>query len=295
MKNYRIYLYITLGFTLFFFIITVFATPYFVRSTVISSLENEIAAGKQEASQIAIISGELLAKNISKDDATRSIQKAIINTENENIFLSLIDWSGKIVSYPDVTKIGVINNGSSNGITTMDNMISGEELYHYITSKDLNQANKMGSDIIFMQSIPNSDLIVSAHINEKNVNNTINKQRLLFNISFLIIGLLTLVFTLAITRYLSSRYEELLNQKATKIEDSFLNLSKLNTSLENYQNSLLELKQTQERQSQTKSKESSNSAQERSKQRLLTYVRNELVSVSKDDIAYIYVDRAIIL
>lgn len=292
MRNYKIYLYITLGFTLFFFIITLVATPYFVRSTIIYSLENEIAAGKQEASQIATITGELLAKKTTKEDVIESVQKGITNTENENIYISLTDWSGKVVSYPDVTKIGLANNESSNGIATMEKVISGEELYTFLTSKGPEQEIKIGSNIIFMQSIPNSDLIVAAHINKKKVQLAISNHRILFNTSFLIIGLLTLVFTLAIIRYLSSLYEELINQKTTKIEDSVLNLSKLNTSLETYQKNLLELKQSQDNTTQ-KQIEEIPSNQEKSKQRLLTYVRNELVSVSKEDIAYIYVDNTI--
>lgn len=293
MRNYRVYLFITLGFILLFVVITLFTTPFFLRSTVSSLLESEISAGTQEAKYIATISTELLAEDISKEITIQSIQKAITNTEEENIYLSIIDWSGKVISYPDPTQIGTKNGDSTNGIAAMETLISGKELYDYITAKDIQEESDIGSNIILMQPIANSDLIVALHINEKNALKQISDYKVLFNTTFLIIGLLTLLFTLSIIRYLSSKYEELINQKTSKIEDSVLNLSKLNSSLENYQKNLLELRQSQKQPIPIATKEAVPINQEKSKQRLLTYVRNELVSTPAEEIAYLYVDNTI--
>lgn len=293
MRNYRVYLFITLGFILLFVVITLFTTPFFLRSTVSSLLESEISAGTQEAKYIATISTELLAEDISKEITIQSIQKAITNTEEENIYLSIIDWSGKVISYPDPTQIGTKNGDSTNGIAAMETVISGKELYDYITAKDIEEESDIGSNIILMQPIANSDLIVALHINEKNALKQISDYKVLFNTTFLIIGLLTLLFTLSIIRYLSSKYEELINQKTSKIEDSVLNLSKLNSSLENYQKNLLELRQSQKQPIPIATKEAVPINQEKSKQRLLTYVRNELVSTPAEEIAYLYVDNTI--
>lgn len=293
MRNYRVYLFITLGFILLFVVITLFTTPFFLRSTVSSLLESEISAGTQEAKYIATISTELLAEDISKEITIQSIQKAITNTEEENIYLSIIDWSGKVISYPDPTQIGTKNGDSTNGIAAMETVISGKELYDYITAKDIQEESDIGSNIILMQPIANSDLIVALHINEKNALKQISDYKVLFNTTFLIIGLLTLLFTLSIIRYLSSKYEELINQKTSKIEDSVLNLSKLNSSLENYQKNLLELRQSQKQPIPIATKEAVPINQEKSKQRLLTYVRNELVSTPAEEIAYLYVDNTI--
>ncbi|RMB62750.1 LytTR family transcriptional regulator [Dokdonia sinensis] len=293
MKNYRIYSYITLGFALFFFVISLFSTPYFVRHTIKSSLENDIAAGKQEASQMALLSGELLNKNVDKQFVIESIQKAIANTNNENVFLSVIDWSGKVVSYPDVTNIGISTSDSSNEVATMESLITPDELYEIITSKLLEGNQNIGSNIIYIKSIPNSDLIVATHINEKKIQEKIDRTRNQFNIAFLILGLLTLLFTLSIIRYLSSFYEKLLDQKTIKIEDSVLSLSKLNSSLDAYQKNLLELKKSQVQLPEEQTQETPVQNIEKSKQRLLTYVRNELVSIPTEDIAYIYVDNTI--
>lgn len=291
MKNYKIYLYIALSITIFFTSIAFFATPYFVQKTTITLLDSEISSAKMEATQIAIISSEGVITTVNKEKTIKNIQKAITNTQQENIYISVLNWSGKIVSHPDLTLIGtkILEQENSNAI--MDTTISGEDLY-----TAMNNSSQLNDDIIYMLSIPNSDLIVAAYINTKNIQFRIAETRNLFNVGFLIIGLFTILFVLAIIRYISSYYEEQLALKSTTIEDSVLSLSKLNTSLEHYQKNILEIRTNQERNSKELKKEPGEQiieTQEKSKQRLLTYVRNELLSISTEDISYFYVDNTI--
>lgn len=292
MRNYRIYLYITLSFAFFFFLIALFATPYFVRNTIIDLLDNEIASAQMETRQVATVAGEAITSKEDKSKRLLSIQKAINNTEQENVYLSVIDWSGKVVSYPDQTQIGTKSADQTIGQTSMETAISGYDLYNYVKNVQRDATLNVGENIIYMTSIPNSDLIIAAHINIKNIHQRIDQRRLLFNIGFLIVGLLALLFLLAVIRFVSSYYEEQLAVKTSKIEDSVLNLSKLNVSLENYQRNLLEIKANQEREVRDVESEPTE-IQETSKKRLLTYVRNELLSIPAEDIAYIYVDNTI--
>jgi len=296
MRNYKIYLYITLGTTIFFLIIAFFATPYFIKNTTITLLDSEISAAKAETTQIAVVFSEGQISKTDKEKTIQGIQKAITNTHREDVYLSLINWSGKIVSHPDLTLIGTKIPDQDNSTSSIETIMSGEDLYKLIKNSKKDISLTINDDIIYMLSIPNTDLIVTAYINRKNLQLRIKETRTLFNTGFLIIGLFTLLFVLAIIRYISSYYEEQLALKTSTIEDSVLSLSKLNTSLENYQKNILEIRETQELNSNVSKKESGDDVietQEKSKQRLLTYVRNELLSISTDDISYIYVDNSI--
>ncbi|AWH73057.1 hypothetical protein DCS32_02445 [Dokdonia sp. Dokd-P16] len=296
MRNYKIYLYITLGTTIFFLIIAFFATPYFIKNTTITLLDSEISAAKAETTQIAVVFSEGQISKTDKEKTIQGIQKAITNTHREDVYLSLINWSGKIVSHPDLTLIGAKIPDQDNNTSSIETIMSGEDLYKLIKNSKKDISLTINDDIIYMLSIPNTDLIVTAYINRKNIQLRIKETRTLFNTGFLIIGLFTLLFVLAIIRYISSYYEEQLALKTSTIEDSVLSLSKLNTSLENYQKNILEIRETQELNSNVSKKESGDDVidtQEKSKQRLLTYVRNELLSISTDDISYIYVDNSI--
>lgn len=296
MRNYKIYLYITLGTTIFFLIIAFFATPYFIKNTTITLLDSEISAAKAETTQIAVVFSEGQISKTDKEKTIQGIQEAITNTHREDVYLSLINWSGKIVSHPDLTLIGTKIPDQDNSTSSIETVMSGEDLYKLIKNSKKDISLTINDDIIYMLSIPNTDLIVTAYINRKNIQLRIKETRTLFNTGFLIIGLFTLLFVLAIIRYISSYYEEQLALKTSTIEDSVLSLSKLNTSLENYQKNILEIRETQEFNSNVSKKESADDVietQEKSKQRLLTYVRNELLSISTDDISYIYVDNSI--
>ena len=102
------------------------------------------------------------------------------------------------------------------------------------------------------------------------------------------------LFSLGIIRLISNFYEGKLEQKNLKLEDGVLNLSKLNASLESYQQNLSEIRQIAVQ--DTESKEitiDESPTKETSKQRLLTYVRNEMLSIATEEIAYIYVDNTI--
>jgi hypothetical protein len=108
--------------------------------------------------------------------------------------------------------------------------------------------------------------------------------------AFLILGLVLLLLFLIIIRILSLQYERIIEQKTARFEGGILNLSKLNSSLENYQKSIAKLKtetinSTEEDTNEVEQKES--------KQRLLTYIRNELMPIALEDIAYIYAKNSI--
>ena len=86
------------------------------------------------------------------------------------------------------------------------------------------------------------------------------------------------------------------------MEDGVLNLSKLNASLENYQKNLSDFKREREEEQKREEEQATDvvSATEEekapkttTKQRILTYVRNELLPVATEDISYIYVENTI--
>ena len=96
---------------------------------------------------------------------------------------------------------------------------------------------------------------------------------------------------MAAIRVISGYYQNKLDIKNSRLEDGVLNLSKLNASLDNYQKKLNEITEIN-----TPATTETNTSEEsliKEKERILTYVRNELVPISTEDIAYIYVENTI--
>ncbi len=298
MRNYKTYAFTTVIFTAVYVFIAYWAIHFIAKKSTILLLENEIQSGKQRAKQISSISEAALQANVDKNVVVKGIQKSIEDVNESNLFLSVIDWSGKIVSYPDITKVGTLDAETNAVVSNVKKDISAEDLYVYISSYNMNEDALEASEVVRLDAIPNSDLIVVTHINLRNVIAKLERFKNAYSFIFIILGLFILVFVFGIIRYISNYYYEMLEQKSTRLEDSMLNLSKLNASLENYQKNIAIEKEKQakaEAQAIEKAVEEGEDAEikELPKKRLLTYIRNELMPVAIEDISYIYLENTI--
>lgn len=287
MKNYRYYAYTVAILFTFSVLVALFGVPYLSKVNGIQVLENEIVSSEQQAKQIALLAESCFNHEIEKDKIAESIQDAIENTESQNIFISVFDWSGKIISHPDITLVASRNEqNTSNTTRNMQTLPTGEELYELVQTNG--SSKEVAPEIIYLTPIKNSDWIIAAHLNSENVINQINKSKNQTYLVFSIILLFIMLIVLAMVRLVTGYYENQLSLKNSKLEDGVLNLAKLNTSLENYQKKLGELTSFQS--NETAPVET---VKEKEKQRILTYVRNELMPVNTEDIGYIYVDNTI--
>ncbi|WP_420573299.1 LytR/AlgR family response regulator transcription factor [Kordia sp.] len=293
MRNYRIYLYTTISFVLvYILIISLIVSPLIIKVKSTTLLQNNINLATQEIQQVSVISGNALANNLPKETIVNSIQEAISGSDNESIYLTVFNWSGTIISHPDITKVKTKNDQKSNTISNIKSVVTGEELYQHVTS--IESYDKETSEVIALRPIPSSDLIIAAHLNIEDVHTQTNTFKDQVRTVFFILGLILLLLLLIIIRVLSIYYERIIDRKTAKLEDGVLNLSKLNTSLENYQKSIAELQTNTEKQEVIeKNKEKEEDIKEIPKQRLLTYIRNELMPIAITDISYIYVENSI--
>jgi membrane protein YdbS with pleckstrin-like domain len=284
MRNYRIYLYPTLSFVaVYVLVISLVVMPETIKYKSTSFLQNTINIATQKLQMVSIVSADALEQQMDKEALINSIQKAISGSDNESMYLTVFDWSGTIINHPDATKIRAKNLQKSNTISNMQSVVTGEILYELITS--IETSEKDAAEVIAMKPVANSDLIVAANLNINNVQRQIATFSEQVKAIFLILGLILLLLFLITIRFLASYYEQIIERKTAKLEDGVLNLSKLNDSLENYQKSIAELQQTPEPVREEKSTEPAE--KEVPKQRLLTYIRNELMPIAIEDIAYI--------
>ncbi len=138
-----------------------------------------------------------------------------------------------------------------------------------------------------MLQVQESDWIVAVHLNKEVLQEQINDLKTKIAYTFLTISLLLLLFILGVIRWLSSVYEHQLIKVNSKIEDD---LNKLNTSLQKYQENISEFTKV----SQKEISDVTITPQKgHEKKRILTYLRNELLPVNTEDIAYIFVENTI--
>ena len=286
MKNYRFYLYTLLILIAFSITATLLGVHSLSKSHTLQILENEIQSAEQQAKDLARMAEKAFQSNISEEQIAESIQKAIDGSDKKNVYLSVFDWSEKLISHPNVTLVGSVQGKSSGMKLNMDQVPTGEELFDYISSIAFSGADN--SDIFYIAQIQGLGWVIGAHVNRDNIHSMQSAWNTKAYLVFSIVMLMIVLIVMGVIRSITSYYEAQLTLKSSKIEDGVLNLSKLNTSLENYQNKLGEL--TTLNRTETVEVEVT---KEKEKQRILTYVRNELMPVAMADIGYIYVENTI--
>jgi len=292
MKNYKLYLYTTISLVLFSVLVSVISIPYLLKINGSDFLANTISLCKVQVEQLALLSHEKndITNAETKVQKIAKLQEVIKKTETDVTFLSVLDWSGKILCHPDITQVGEIISTNTTNAKPIEDAELGEQLYDKIYSEDFTKSEKE-NEVIYLQSVKGTDFIIAAQLKVPDFKLLENTWRTQYYLFALIVSLLLIVVLLGGIRIISLYYQNIIEEKNNKFEDGVLNLSKLNASLESYQNKLTELNQKED--IPIKSEDITALTDDIEKRRILTYVRNELVPITMTDIAYIYVENTI--
>ena len=102
MRKDRLYLFTFLSLAIIFLVISSIANSYFVEEAVEEVLSTQLEFSKREAKQMAILIGSQLENGISSDTTISNVQESIENSNLDAGFISVFDWSGKVVCHPDI-------------------------------------------------------------------------------------------------------------------------------------------------------------------------------------------------
>ncbi|GAB1858212.1 hypothetical protein MHTCC0001_30490 [Flavobacteriaceae bacterium MHTCC 0001] len=284
MRKDKLYFLTFLSIAAIYSIIASIAFHYLVKESTLKLLETYLVFSKKEAGSFSTLLSHQLSQNISKDSLTYNIQKSLNGTDLDMGFLSIYDWSGKVIAHPDIKNVGLLASANNSYVSSVNDDLTPKAFYDLLHTDDTtsnSETIEKQSKVIALSSIQNSDWILAAHVRTDNIKNQIQDFKNQIRIVFLVMGLFVVIASVMILRLFGSSYEKTLEIKNEKLEDEVINLSKLNRAVGEYQQKVSE---------ENISAETESSA---SKKRLLTYIRNELVPVSTDDIAYIYTENTI--
>ena len=291
MRKDRLYLYTFLAITILFVIIGGVAAEYFVRSSGKQLLDTQLESSKREVMEVASLIGQQFEAGIAPEKIQQNVQSSIQNTNSETSYISVFDWSGKRIGHPDITKVGSQIPQKKASSASINSETSPDEFYNLIEEHyDISDTDK--TEIVFLNPIPNSDWIVAAHANVGKISSQLEGLRNRFYTIFCIMGFVMVLSSVIIVRLIGSLYEKKLESKNEALESEVINLAKLNNDLGAYQkkvNENISVEQKEVKSSTTKTKAS----KEHGKKRILTYLRNELLTVNVNEIAYIYTENTI--
>jgi len=274
-------LFTFLAIMLIYVLIAAISIRFLVKESVTELLGSQLQSSKREAMEVAKLVGFQLENEISREKIIAVAQQSITDTEDENGFLGILDWSGKQICHPDITQVGQIVDTEHALVTSVGDESTTADLYELVDQKRTG-SDVGASEIVYLYPVANSDLIVAAYANTDKLQAQVKDLGNRFYMIFSIMGFTIVLGSVILVRLIGSSYEKRLEAKNQKLEDEVFNLSKLNKDLENYQQRVVETKPTL-----------SDDESEKRKKRILTYVRNELRPVAIDDIAYIFMESTV--
>ncbi|WP_299061696.1 LytTR family DNA-binding domain-containing protein [uncultured Polaribacter sp.] len=283
MKKDKLYFLTFLSIAIIFLLIASVASQYFIRASANQLIEVQVESSKREANEIAELINFQLASEIKKEAIVKNIQKVISVSKSDTWFISVINWGGKEVCHPDITKVGQPVNSNQTLLSSLKEKNNSDDLYDLLVNRKNISENQNLFEIIHISPIKNADLIVAANVNINSIYSQMSVLKRNFYLIFLIMGILVIGLSFLAVRFIGSAYEKQLELKNTNLASEVINLSKLNTDLVSYKEKVVEVAAQKPLEENT----------ETSKTRILTYVRNELVPMPIKDIAYVYTENTI--
>lgn len=280
MRKDRLYLFTFFAITAIVFLISIIAVRFFVKASNDQVFELQIETSQREAKEISRLIVSQLSSHTPKQVIIEDLQLAIQGTHTETSFISMIDWSGKQITHPDKTKVGTKLDSEEASVFSMNDDVTPE----YLNEILIKNKETTASEIIVLVPVADSDWIIAAHVNIEKTVRQIDSLKQRFYFIFAIMGVIVVLSSFFAVRLLGSAYEKSLEVSNKNLEKELVSTSKLNSDLVAYQQKV-----------KVRGEEISNekNAIDPSKKRILTYHRDELLTIPIETIAYIYVDHTI--
>lgn len=282
MRKDKLYFLTFISVTIIYLIVAVIAIRFALKSSAIELVTTELEIGKKEARSMATLVGHELNHGVVKDSVINHLQTSIRNTDQEQLFISILDWSGRIVCHPDVKQVGQKMGSSTSFVSSVADNLSPNDFYHLLMQRKENWSGNAdgetskSSDVFFMFPVQSSDWIVASNVNVKLLFSQLDRLRNRFYTLFAVLGLVLIPAFVITVRFFGSKYENRLELQKQKLEDEMLNFSKLNRALVDYQQKVNE-----------------DPSVSKTKRRILTHRHNELLSIQTEEIAHIYTENTV--
>ncbi len=290
MKKDKLYLFTFLSLLVVVYICGYFSMNYLVSLSAEQFLKIQIESSKREAKEMANLISYQAQQNPDRKVIINNVQSSIEKTDTQTGFICMFDQTGKEVCHPDPARIGAMTLPNESYISKTHNEVNPEDFYNYIKNKTEGGGIRRfsnpdhGTEIIYLYPVKNTDWIIASHANIKSINDQVQNLKFYFILVYISTGALIVLLSFFMIRLFGSRYERKLEEKNENLVNEVLSLSKLNYDLTNYK-SKLELNE------QIKTPETS--VLPSNKKRILTHLKNEIVTLEIDQIAYIYMENTI--
>lgn len=249
-------------------------------------LENRLQSGEREVREIGRMLELQLQSGLSKEQVIKNLQQSILNTDVGMEFICMYNTDGVELCHPNPALIGhqitlndsylhrIDNQGSKSFLEVLQQGEIGSGVRNFTND------SQRSSEIVSLYPVMGTDWLVASHVN---IHAMQEQLATLYNsllIVFLIAVILIIALSYVLIRFTYRRYEQLVNEQILGLNQEVEMLHSLNQQLLN----------TKER-DQHKTAEQVQEAT--FKQRIVTYYKNEMIAISTDSIAYVFLNNGL--
>lgn len=285
MRKDRLYLFTLAGITLTVTCINIFSINQLIKTTTEQLLKTQLESSRREAFEISKILETQISNGIAQAEVIAGLQQSIENTSMESGFICMYTTSGVEICHPNRNRLGqkiTSENSILNGIGEIT-----EENFYDILQKGKESGglrNFLGesrTEVIYVYPVKDTDWMLAAHANISSLEKRLATVKVNIILINSLASALIILLSFFIVRGLGSRYEKGIEMERDRLADDVLSLTKLNSDILDYKAKI-------ERQIPMIADEGKNRPDEKSKKRVLTYWRDELVSIPVDEIAFLH-------
>jgi len=283
MKKIKLYTLTFLAVGTVILLISFFAFQYLYRSSRQELFSSKLEAGTRESREIGKLLELQLKSVLSHQEVIQNLQNSIANTDTQSGFICMYNRKGIELCHPNPAMVGkvidsnnseLISGGSSSAFREVLN--AGKEnagIRHF--SKESGRS----SEIVSVFPVAGSDWMVASHANTKVIEEEISGLYFRFLSIFLLATLIILGLSFLLIRMLYRKYEGFKEKQISDLNDEVNILTAINMQLNLIHS-----------QSHTDKSEKADGNSETIRKRIITYHKDELISLEAEEIAYFFLE-----
>lgn len=249
-------------------------------------LDNRLKSGEREVREIGRLLEHQLRSGLSKEQVITNLQQSILNTDVAMEFICMYNTDGVELCHPNPALIGhqitmedsYLHKLNSQSSKAFLEVLQDGALRSGIRSFQ-NDPNR-DSEIVTIYPVLGTDWLVALHVNIDAMHLQLSTLYNKFLVIFLIGVLLIIALSYVLIRLTYRKYEDLVNKQVDGLSQEVDVLTSLNQQL-------LRLQQSQE------VKTNSQPGESNVKQRIITYHKDEMMAISTDLIAYVFLNNGL--
>ncbi|WP_010520850.1 LytR/AlgR family response regulator transcription factor [Aquimarina agarivorans] len=287
MKDYKLYTKISIIYIGIFLVLSYGIVFLLLKNYIVTLIEGSLKQLQHQTEMLKRVQLKVNGVDKSFDDVLL-IQNIIEDSQMQLNFVSVLNWAGNYVCYPEIFRVG--EKPDSNNVFENETVDAVKVYSKFFSTPTLLEPDAGDSPIISLSPINKSDFIIANHLNLKEIKMMAQQKRYYFTSILAVMGLILWLVTLWVCRFLSNHFNRQIEARVEVLSMNAKSIKDINASLEKYQENLKNMGNSQE----TKLPEIiDKDTEEFTKERILTYVRNELLPISITSIAYVYVENTI--